>query len=62
MLQQSVDAVSLVMPTAMSVSAHSAHGGTASGATTPGRDRNAMMTSLNNTTLPRDYKVKKVYL
>ncbi|GMT29583.1 hypothetical protein PFISCL1PPCAC_20880 [Pristionchus fissidentatus] len=59
MSKHSVDATSLVIPAAMSMSHH----GGSSGTTTPGgRDRNALMTSLNNTTLPRDYKVKKVYL
>ncbi|CAJ0573816.1 unnamed protein product, partial [Mesorhabditis spiculigera] len=58
--KHSVDATSLVLsmhPT-MTVS----HSQAASGATTPARDRNAVLTSLNQCTLPRDYKVKKVYL
>ncbi|CAJ0930488.1 unnamed protein product, partial [Mesorhabditis belari] len=58
--KHSVDATSLVlsMHPAMTMS----HSGAASGLTTPSRDRNAVLTSLNNCTLPRDYKVKKVYL
>lgn len=54
----SVDAMSMVMaiPPTMTLSQ------TASGVTTPSRDKNAIMTSLNQSTLPRDYKVKKVYL
>ena len=53
-----MDATSLVMsmPPIMSVSTHG------SGINTPSRDKNAIMTSLNQNTLPRDYKVKKVYL
>uniref|UniRef100_A0A0N4X6Z7 Semaphorin-1A n=1 Tax=Haemonchus placei TaxID=6290 RepID=A0A0N4X6Z7_HAEPC len=54
----SVDASSLVltMPPAMTMSQHG------SGINTPSRDKNAIMTSINQNTLPRDYKVKKVYL
>uniref|UniRef100_A0A7I5E6J7 Semaphorin-1A n=1 Tax=Haemonchus contortus TaxID=6289 RepID=A0A7I5E6J7_HAECO len=55
---KSVDASSLVltMPPAMTMSQHG------SGINTPSRDKNAIMTSINQNTLPRDYKVKKVYL
>uniref|UniRef100_A0A8R1IGH5 Uncharacterized protein n=2 Tax=Caenorhabditis japonica TaxID=281687 RepID=A0A8R1IGH5_CAEJA len=57
---QSIDATSLVMSMnathAMSMSQHG------SGINTPSRDKNAIVTSINQNTLPRDYKVKKVYL
>ncbi|CAB3410909.1 unnamed protein product [Caenorhabditis bovis] len=56
----SIDATSLVMPMnaahPMSISQHG------SGINTPSRDKNAIVTSINQNTLPRDYKVKKVYL
>ncbi|CAI2293020.1 unnamed protein product [Caenorhabditis sp. 36 PRJEB53466] len=58
--KQSMDATSLVMSMnathAMSMSQHG------SGINTPSRDKNAIVTSINQNTLPRDYKVKKVYL
>ncbi|CAD6184957.1 unnamed protein product [Caenorhabditis auriculariae] len=61
----SMDATSLVL--SMNQSVHqphhpmsiSQHG---SGINTPSRDKNAILTSINQNTLPRDYKVKKVYL
>ncbi|PAV62326.1 hypothetical protein WR25_12440 isoform D [Diploscapter pachys] len=65
--KQSVDATSLVLsmshhisqaPSSHQAMSQSQH---ASGFTTP-RDRNAILTSLHQSTLPRDYKVKKVYL
>ncbi|EGT38378.1 hypothetical protein CAEBREN_28508 [Caenorhabditis brenneri] len=59
--KQSMDATSLVM--SMNATHHpmsmSQHG---SGINTPSRDKNAIVTSINQNTLPRDYKVKKVYL
>ncbi|CAI4221806.1 unnamed protein product [Auanema sp. JU1783] len=55
----SMDATSMVLTMpggGMSISQHG------SGINTPSRDKNAIMTSINQNTLPRDYKVKKVYL
>ncbi|CAI5439518.1 unnamed protein product [Caenorhabditis angaria] len=63
--KNSIDATSMILSMNNTTSNHhpimslSQHG---SGINTPSRDKNAIVTSINQNTLPRDYKVKKVYL